>query len=228
MNNVFKASLFCLALTFPVLGMSADTEEVDESVIQTPMQALAALKEGNERFLSGNTLNQDFKAQIEKTSDGQAPYATVLSCLDSRIPPEIIFDQGIGDVFVGRVAGNIEDSNMVGSFEFATAAVGTKIVVVMGHTSCGAVKGACGGVKLGVLTQLLAEIDPAVDVIQAANPGKNVCDAPLIDEISKQNVMKTIDDIRYLSPVMAELENEGKLMIVGAMYDITTGKVTWL
>lgn len=228
MKNVVKVSLFCLAFALPMSAWSASAEEVDESKVATPDQALAALQAGNERFLNGKTLNQDFMEQIEKTSSGQSPYATILSCLDSRIPPEIIFDQGIGDVFVGRVAGNIEDIDMLGSFEFATAAVGTKLIVVMGHTSCGAVKGACGGVKLGSLTHLLAEIDPAVDIVQSAHPGKNVCEAPLVDDIAKENVMKTVADIRDRSPVMAELEKEGKLKIVGAMYDIGTGKVTWL
>ena len=228
MNVIFKTTLLSLALGVSAASTTAVAYEVDESSITTPAEALAALQEGNKRYLSGNTLNQDFKAQKAKTSEGQQPYATILSCLDSRIPPEIIFDQGIGDVFVGRVAGNIEDIHMLGSFEFATAAVGTKLLVVMGHTSCGAVKGACGEVKLGSLTQLLVEIEPAVDIVQSANPDKNVCEVPLVDEIAKQNVLKTIADIRDRSPVMAELEAEGKLKIVGAMYNIANGEVTWL
>jgi len=214
---------------FMVAGTAlADATEVDESAITTPSEALAALKAGNERFLSGEMLNQDWQAQIEKTSTGQAPYATVLSCLDSRVPPEILFDQGIGDIFVGRVAGNVESINMLGSFEFAKGVKGTKLLVVLGHTSCGAVGGACQNVKLGALTQLLAEIKPAVDIVQARHPDENVCEAPHVDEISRENVMRTVNDIREKSPIISELEAEGKLKVVGAMYDITTGEVTWL
>jgi len=137
------------ALALMLTSTATVAFEVDESKITTPDEALAALTAGNERFVSGKPLNQDFSRQIAKTSEDQQPYATILSCLDSRIPPEIIFDQGIGDVFVGRVAGNVESVNMVGSFEFATALKGVKLLVVMGHTSCGAVAGACQGAKLG-------------------------------------------------------------------------------
>ena len=171
---------------------------------------------------------QDFAEQIEATAGGQQPYASILSCLDSRIPPEIIFDQGIGDIFVGRVAGNVEDVNMVGSFEFASALVGTKVLVVMGHTSCGAVKGACADAELGNLTTLLGEIREPVELVEAEHPNTDVCVAPHVDHIAELNVQKTIEDIRAMSPVLAELEQEGKLKIVGAMYDIGTGKVTFL
>ncbi len=145
--------------TFLIMS-SASAFEVDESKITSPQAALDALIAGNERFVSGDVINQDFAKQIAKTSTGQKPYATILSCLDSRIPPEIVFDQGIGDVFVGRVAGNIEDVHMLGSFEFATELSGTKLLVVMGHTSCGAVGGACANAKLGSLTHLLTDIQP--------------------------------------------------------------------
>ncbi len=202
--------------------------EVDESKIATPDDALAALIAGNERFVSGNPLNQDFARQIEKTSLDQAPYATVLSCLDSRIPPEIIFDQGIGDLFVGRVAGNIEDIHMLGSFEFAKYVEGTKLLVVMGHTSCGAVGGACENAKLGSLTHLLAEIRPAVELVQSRHPERDVCQKPHVDEIAEENVRRTIRDIREKSQVIADLEAEGKLEVVGAMYDISTGEVRFL
>jgi len=217
-----------LASALLLFTASAFAFEVDESKIETPDDALAALKAGNERFVSGNTLNQDFARQIEKTAGGQKPYATILSCLDSRIPPEIIFDQGIGDMFVGRVAGNIEDIHMLGSFEFATAAVGTKLLVVMGHTSCGAVGGACQNVKLGNLTHLLTEIRPAVELVQSERPNADVCAKEHIDDVSRENVMLTVKDIREKSEVIANLEKEGKLKVVGAMYDISTGEVTFL
>jgi len=228
MNKSFK--LGAAALTMSVaLSMSVNADEsVDETLITTPDAAIAALKAGNERFVSGDTLDQDFSEQIEATAGGQAPFAGVLSCLDSRVPPEILFDQGIGDIFVGRVAGNVEDTNMVGSFEFAGALVNIKLLVVMGHTSCGAVVGACGGAELGNLTALLDEIQPAVDIIAAQHPDGELCEAPLVNDIAEQNVVDTIEDIREKSPVLVELEAEGKLKIVGAMYDVGTGKVTWL
>jgi carbonic anhydrase len=202
--------------------------EVDENKITTPDEAIAALKAGNDRFVTGNTIQQDFGKQIEKTSGDQKPYAAILSCLDSRIPTEIVFDQGIGDVFVGRVAGNVEDTNMIGSFEFAAALKGVKAIVIMGHTACGAVGGACQNAKLGNLTLLLDEIQPAVELVKREHPNENVCQAPLVDDISEANVAKTINDIRAKSPVIAQLESEGKVKLVGAMYDISTGIVRFL
>lgn len=226
MNKRFRLGAASLVLA---LGLNVQADEsVDETAITTPDEAIAALKAGNERFLNGETLDQDFEAQIEATSGGQQPYAVVLSCLDSRVPPEILFDQGIGDIFVGRVAGNVEDINMLGSFEFAGELVGVKAIVVMGHTSCGAVKGACADAKLGNLTQLLDEIEPAVEIVKTRHEGGDVCAAPHIDEVARENVKKTVEDIRDRSPVLADLEHAGKLKIVGAMYDITTGEVTWL
>jgi len=228
MNKRFKSGAAALVLG---LALSLNTnagESVDEAVITTPDEAIMALKAGNERFLSGDVLDQDFSAQIEATAGGQAPFAGILSCLDSRVPPEILFDQGIGDIFVGRVAGNIEDTNMVGSFEFAGALVNIKLLVVMGHTSCGAVIGACSGAELGNLTALLGQIQPSVDVVAAEFPDGEICEAPLVDRIAMQNVEQTIADIRATSPVLVELETEGKIKIVGAMYDVSTGKVTWL
>ncbi len=227
MNKWFSVAAMASALALSASAF-ADAQSVDESAITTPEEALQALKDGNQRFLSGDTLNQDWKAQIKQTAGGQAPYASVLSCLDSRVPPEILFDQGIGDIFVGRVAGNVESINLLGSFEFAKGVKGTKLLVVLGHTSCGAVGGACQNVKLGSLTQLLSEIKPAVDIVQARHPGENVCEAPHVDDIAKENVLRTVSDIREKSPIISELEAEGKLKVVGAMYDVSTGEVTWL
>lgn len=213
-----------LMLSLCLMVAGAGAFEVDESKIKSPDDALAALKAGNERFVSGEVLDQDFHRQIEKTAEGQRPYATVLSCLDSRVPPEILFDQGIGDIFVGRVAGNIEDIHMLGSAEFATQLVGTKLLVVLGHTSCGAVKGACANAKLGNLTHLLDEIRPAVSAVEAAHPDKDVC-TDHVDTVAEENVRKTIRDIREKSAVIADLEKQGKVKVVGAMYDVATGEV---
>jgi carbonic anhydrase len=227
MKKWFSIATFAGALALSATSF-ADGHDVDEKAITTPDQALQALKDGNLRFVSGNTLNQDFMKQIEATADGQQPYAGVLSCLDSRVPPEIVFDQGIGDIFVGRVAGNVEDINMLGSFEFAGELVGVKLLVVMGHTSCGAVKGACAGAELGNLTSLLADIEPAVEIVRTRIESGEVCDAQHIDHIAEENVRKTIADIRAASPVLVNLEEAGKLKIVGAMYDVSNGVVTWL
>jgi len=223
LNWTRTAVLACLLISS--MGMAS---EVEVGKITSPDEAIAALKAGNERFVTGNMNNQDFAKQIEQTSGGQHPYAAILSCLDSRIPTEIVFDQGIGDVFVGRVAGNVEDVNMVGSFEFAAALKGVKAIVVMGHTSCGAVDGACQNAKLGNLTLLLDEIQPAVELVKLQHPNENVCDAPLVNDISEANVVKTINDIRAKSTIITTLESEGKVKLVGAMYDVSTGKVRFL
>lgn len=223
-----KAALLSLALAAAAVQATVDFE-VDESRVTTPAEALSELMAGNERFLSGNTINHDLRRQIEKTAGGQAPYATILSCLDSRVPPEMIFDQGIGDIFVGRVAGNVEDANLLGSFEFAAEVKETKLLVVMGHTSCGAVSGACGNVKLGNLTQLLHEISPAIGLARAEHPElEDVCLVDHIDHVAEANVRKTIEDIRERSTVIAAREEAGLIDIVGAMYDVETGRVSFL
>lgn len=211
-----------------VLASPAFAFEVDEASIATPQDAIDALVAGNERFVKGEPIEQDFRRQIDKSKAGQAPYATILSCLDSRVPPEIVFDQGIGDLFVGRVAGNVEDIHMLGSFEFAKVVKGTKLLVVMGHTSCGAVEGACQNAKLGSLTHLLAEIRPAVELVQSRHESADVCATPHLDEIAEENVLRTIRDIREKSQAIAELEEQGALKVVGAMYDISSGEVRFL
>jgi carbonic anhydrase len=190
-------------------------------VITTPDDALAELKNGNQRLLQGKQINTNYKKQIEETKVDQHPHSLILSCLDSRIPPEIVFDQGIGNVFVARVAGNIEDPNILGSMEFATKVKGTKLIVVMGHNKCGAVKGAIENAALGNLTQLVEQIKPAIV------EDKNDMDA-MITSSSKKNIEHTIADILQQSPVIKELVKEGKVKIIGAFYDITTGKVIFL
>ena len=157
----------------------------------------------------------------------EKPYAVILSCLDSRIPPEVVFDQGIGEVFVARVAGNIENDDILGSLEFGTAAMGAKLIVVMGHTKCGAIKGACQNVKLGHLTALLDKIQPAVAQVKSTNPKFNPQSYEDIDHVSVANVMMTVENIRKKSQVIRDLEAQNKIRIVGAMYDISSGKVTF-
>ena len=189
--------------------------------INSADDALSEMKAGNQRFLDGKPVNTDYKSQIEHTKNDQHPHTLVLSCLDSRIPPEIIFDQGIGNIFVARVAGNIEDQNILGSMEFATKVKGTKLIIVMGHNKCGAVKGAIDHAELGSLTQLVDQIKPAI-VGDTSNLDN------MLNETSKNNVKMTIADILKSSSVINDLVNEDKLKLVGAYYDITSGQVTFL
>ena len=200
---------------------SSEKEVVHAAAINTPDDALAEMKTGNQRFLSEKFINTDYKNQIENTKADQHPHTLILSCLDSRIPPEIIFDQGIGNIFVARVAGNVEDANILGSMEFATKVKGTKLIIVMGHNRCGAVKGAIDNAELGNLTQLVNQIKPAIvsDTINADR---------MLNESAKNNVKMTIDDILKSSTVISDLVKENKVKIVGAYYDLTTGQVTFL
>jgi carbonic anhydrase len=184
------------------------------------------LKEGNGRFLSGNAINRDLHAQVKQTSTGQYPFAAVLSCIDSRIPTEIVFDQGIGDIFNARIAGNFVNGDILGSLEFACKLAGSKVVVVMGHTSCGAVKGACDHAELGNLTQMLDKIMPAVNSVSTSDgEARNSSNLEFVNRVSKMNVELTINDIRKNSPVLKEMEDNGEIQIVGAMYDVGSGEV---
>jgi carbonic anhydrase len=193
----------------------------------SPSEELEALKEGNLRFVNNEAQIQDFHFQINKTKDGQKPYAVILSCLDSRVPPEIIFDQGIGQIFVARVAGNIENSDMLASLEFGTALSGAKLIVVLGHTKCGAIKSACQNTKFGHLTSLLKKIAPAVKVVKSSTQSFDNTSYEHIDLVSEENVRMTVSSIRKKSKILRELEAQNKARIVGAIYDISSGKVTF-
>lgn len=192
----------------------------------TPEIALEMLIKGNERFLNNQGLHRNFERQVTKTSIGQFPYAIILSCIDSRIPTEIIFDQGIGDLFNARIAGNFVNEDILGSMEFACKLAGAKLVVVMGHTSCGAVKGACDHAKLGNLTQMLYKIMPAVDAVDTKSgeerSSKNI---GFVNQVAEKNVELTIEDIHSKSKVLRDLFEAGEIDIVGAMYEVETGKV---
>ena len=199
------------------------SENIDKHsvVITSHEDALTEMKAGNQRFLDGKFVNTDYKSQIEQTKDGQHPHTVVLTCMDSRTPPEIVFDQGIGNIFVARVAGNIEDPNILGSLEYAVKVVGSKLIVVMGHNDCGAVKGAIDNVELGNLTQLVDQIKPAI--VGDTTNKKN-----MVNETSKNNIKLTIENILKSSSVVSDLVKEDKIKIMGAYYDITTGKVTFM
>lgn len=220
-----KAPLFVLALLcFIGIGCSAPkhhTAAAHTSSLATPDEVLAELKAGNKRFLNDLLHNTHYKQQIEATKTDQHPHSVILSCLDSRIPPESIFDQGIGNIFVARVAGNIENTDILGSMEFATKAKGSKLIVVMGHNACGAVKGAVENVQLGNLSSLLNEIKPAIQM------AKQKTSNPSVDEVTHANVQQTIQDILSKSSVIKALVDQGKVKIVGAFYDLTTGRVSF-
>jgi carbonic anhydrase len=207
--------------------MKAHTKETQAAI--NPEMALNLLKEGNTRFQNNNTVNRDLLGQVSDTSKGQYPFATILSCIDSRVSSEIIFDQGIGDIFSARVAGNFVNEDILGSMEFACKLAGTKVVVVLGHTACGAVKGACDDAKLGNLTALIDKIKPAVEAVKepADKNLRNSSNIDFVNTVAEKNVYMTIDNIRNQSPVLKEMEDEGAIKIVGAMYDINDGSIVF-
>jgi carbonic anhydrase len=190
----------------------------------TPDQVIEAMKRGNERFRSGKPQAHDYLAQKQATAAGQYPAAVILSCIDSRAPAEIILDTRIGDAFNARIAGNIANDDLLGSMEFACAAAGAKIILVMGHTACGAVKGAIDGVELGHLTGLLGKIKPAVAATVYTGE-RTSSNAAFVDAVAKTNVQRTVDNIRGQSGVLAGLEKDGKIKIVGSMYHLVGGRV---
>ena len=191
----------------------------------TPAQVLDWLKRGNERFASGRPEPRDMLHDQEVTAAGQYPRAVILSCIDSRAPAEFIFDAGIGDLFNARIAGNIADADLVGSMEFACKVAGSKLVVVMGHTSCGAIKGACDRVQLGNLTGLLEKIQPAVSAVRDVAGERNSKNTAFVEAVAEANVRLTVERVRELSPILRDMESEGKIRIVGCMYDLETGRV---
>lgn len=195
----------------------------------TPDLAIQLLKDGNKRFVENTKINRNLMEQVNQTSEGQYPFATILSCIDSRVSAELVFDQGIGDIFSIRIAGNIVNKDILGSMEFASKVAGTKAIVVLGHTNCGAVKGACDGVELGNLTHLLDKITPAMDLIddpkeQSLRNSKNI---DFVDAVANANVDRTVEMIRKNSPILAEMEQVGAIKIVSGMYDIQTGVVSF-
>jgi len=209
----------------PSASAAALTKEERDKL--TPDAVLAQLEQGNERFRSGKTQPHDYLAQKRATAGGQYPAAVILSCIDSRAPAEIILDARIGDMFVARIAGNVVNDDLLGSLEFACAAAGAKLVLVMGHTACGAIKGAIDGVELGHLTALLGKIRPAVAATEYAGD-RTSKNADFVDAVARTNVMRTVQDIRQRSGVLAGLEKDGKIRIAGSMYHLVGGRVELL
>ncbi len=193
----------------------------------TPKQALEFLKEGNRRFLNNLKANRNLLKQVNQTSDGQFPFATVLSCIDSRTSAELIFDEGLGDIFSIRIAGNILNEDILGSMEYACGIANSKIIVVLGHTKCGAVIGACNNLKTGYLTGLLRKINPAIDKETTTKVDRNGQNLTFVNNVSIINVHLTISQIRKQSLILDNLEKDGKIIIVGGLYDIETGAVSF-
>ena len=192
----------------------------------TPDAALALLKTGNARFVEGKTINCDLRKQVLATAEQQSPIAMVVGCIDSRVPPEMVFDQRLGDIFAARVAGNFVNTDILGSLEFATAAAGAKLIVVLGHSNCGAIKGAVDDVKLGNLTAMLGNIRPSMRNLQYTGvpSSKN---KKLVQELADQNAKDAAEQILQKSEVIAKLVKEGKVKVVSAMHDLSTGKISW-
>lgn len=207
--------------------MKAHTRETQATM--TPQKSLQFLKEGNLRFQNNLKANRNLLEQVNDTSDGQFPFATILSCIDSRVSAELVFDQGLGDIFSVRIAGNFVNEDILGSMEFACKLAGTKLIVVLGHTSCGAVKGACDDAKMGNLTTMLAKIKPAVNAVAEPKDAslRNSKNLEFVDNVAEKNVFLTMENIRKQSPILKEMEDNNEIDIVGGMYDINTGAVTF-
>lgn len=202
--------------------MSRDAQQA-----MTPDRALAELKAGNKRFTSGEMRKRDLMAQVSATASGQFPFAVVLGCIDSRVPPELVFDQGIGDIFTPRIAGNFANTDIIGSIEFATKLAGARLIVVLGHTECGAVKGACDGARLGNLTSTLSNIAPAVYSVTDVDGDRNSKNATFVQQVADENVRLTVRALTERSSVLGNLVSAGQLKIVGAMHDVSSGTVTF-
>ncbi|GAK97437.1 carbonic anhydrase [Nonlabens tegetincola] len=203
------------------------TQNKETQAAMTPQAALKELKEGNQRFVGQQQISRNFNEQIQSTSTGQFPFATVLHCIDSRVSAEHIFDQGIGDLFSVRIAGNFVNEDILGSMEFATKLAGTKVILVLGHTACGAIKGACDHARMGNLTTLINKLEPAVEAVKEPKEedqrtSKNI---DFVNAVAKQNVLMTIENILKKSEVIRELVEDEDVLLVGGMYDISTGSV---
>lgn len=205
--------------------MKTLTKELQDAI--TPVLALEILKEGNKRFVNNLKVNRNLLQQANDTSDGQHPFAVILSCIDSRTSVELIFDQGLGDVFSVRIAGNIINEDVLGSMEFGCKVAGSKIILVLGHTKCGAIRGACDHVEMGNLTALLAKIQPAVYDEKTVVNDRNSSNSEFVEKVAAINVKKTVHAIMERSPILKEMVASGELGIIGANHDITTGEVTF-
>jgi carbonic anhydrase len=205
--------------------MLTQTQETQTKM--TPTEALSKLKEGNARFTANRKAGRDQLEQVRITGEGQYPFAVVLGCVDSRVSPELVFDQGIGDIFSARIAGNFVNSDILGSMEFACKVAGAKAIVVLGHTKCGAIMGACDNVQLGNLTGMLSKLKPAVEAVSTPEGARNSQNADFVQQVADKNVELTIEEIKKQSPVLNDMLEKGEIAIAGAMYNVETGQVNF-
>lgn len=203
--------------------MRTQTKETQTNL--TPQKVIQILKDGNARFISNLKINRNLLQQVNETADGQYPFATILSCIDSRTSAELIFDQGLGDLFSIRIAGNIVNEDILGSMEFATKVVGTKIIVVLGHTKCGAIVGACNHVEMDNLTTLLNKIKPAIFHEKTTTENRTGTNIAFVNNVTTLNIKMSIDKIRRESPIINQMEQDGQIIIIGALYDVENGQV---
>ena len=225
----------CLAggLSLAATAVHAQTQECavftpDRQKSTAPDDSIARLKAGNERFVAGKSINCDLMAQVKQTASGQAPHAAIVGCIDSRVPPELVFDQRIGDVFCARVAGNILNLDIIGSLEYSTKVAGAKSIVILGHNSCGAIKSTVDNVKLGNITALLKNFQPALATLTKADGLRDAHNDALVQKVAEANAKLTAASLVKRSPIIKALVDAKQVKIVAAMHDITTGKVTWL
>ncbi|KTD21286.1 carbonic anhydrase family protein [Legionella londiniensis] len=205
--------------------MKTITKELQKKI--TPADALKLLKQGNQRFIQNLRLNRNLLQQVNETAEGQYPFATILSCIDSRTPAELIFDQGLGDIFSIRIAGNIINDDIIGSMEFACEIAGSKLIMVLGHTNCGAVKGACNHAQLGHLTALLEKIKPAIEQENTIIKDRDGNNSEFVNEVAKRNVQIAMSSIPAKSSIIKKLVESSAVAIVGGLYDVSTGEVTF-
>jgi len=206
---------------------NVETQTQASQAAMTPAEALARLKEGNARFVANRQIDRDLLQQVGATGSGQYPFAIVLGCVDSRVSPELVFDQGIGDIFTARIAGNFVNADILGSMEFACKVTGAKLIFVLGHSHCGAIMGAVDDAQLGNLTGMLDKLKPAVEAVPAPAGGRSSQNAAFVQQVAEKNVELTIEAIRKQSPVLNEMLEKGEIQIAGGMYDIETGAVAF-
>ncbi|MEJ8801554.1 carbonic anhydrase family protein [Pontibacter sp. H249] len=202
--------------------MRTQTKETQSQL--TPQKAIEILVEGNKRFVNNLKANRNLLQQVNETSEGQHPFAIILSCIDSRTSAELIFDQGLGDIFSARIAGNIVNEDILGSMEFACKVAGSKLIVVLGHTKCGAIKGACDHVEMGNLTGLVKKIEPSVNAVET-DGAKNSSNAEFVEKVAETNVHRMLDEIQEKSSILREMIKQNEIGIIGGMYDVEAGAV---
>ena len=225
---VAAGSSLTLATVRAYAENTAKTQTKQSQADMTPQKALKKLNNGNSRFVHGKMKKRNLMKQVRATADGQYPFAAIVGCIDSRASNELIFDQGIGDIFSVRIAGNFVNDDMLGSLEFACAAAGARLIVVLGHTECGAVKGACDDVIMGNLTHTLANIKPAVAAVSGFESDRTSKNNEFVQAVADKNVQLTIDRIRRRSPILKDMQKRKRIDLVGAMYDVNTGKVSFM